>query len=562
VGRSTWAAWAVDATAAGVATGLLMTIGDDFFGPAYEPETTVTQVCTWAATGAAVLALAIAVVGRHPPRATGAGFVALALIAPGVASVGTAPAWLRIIAVVAGSALALAIARFTDAVLGARSRVADVALAVATIVALTVRLLFRDPFRELRCAPYCGDNPLLLAARPQWVTTADRVLAAVTVCWSVAAAVLIVRTRPSTWVRTTSALAVAAAAIFAVTWWAQPGLTIWGDPTQRVTIVPPLLLTVALLLATYPDVQAWRTRRQVRKLATDLATGHSSGGVAGHLQQVLRDGSVRFLFPLATDGYLDVAGHGAARDPQLTATTIERDGQAVALVEHQPESSGLLRATLTPAVTIVVENERLRALALAELDELRASRRRIVERADETRRRLERDLHDGAQQRLLLLGMQLARAAATAPPSERNRYVDAIRHTQDALDELRTLVHERLPPVLHELGLVEALRSLAETAPIPVLIEDDLPAGHRPAIGIERALYGLAVSVIAGGAARGASKATIFVGERSGRLTATVTRDGTGPIDPTDDEDRIGAAGGSLAVTIATNDVEYVASFP
>jgi signal transduction histidine kinase len=263
---------------------------------------------------------------------------------------------------------------------------------------------------------------------------------------------------------------------------------------------------------------------------------------------------------VVTGGLLDTAGRAAERDPRLTATTIERDEQAVATIEHQPASSERLRVALTPAVTIVVENERLRALAMADLDELRTSRRRIVERADETRRRLERDLHDGAQQRLLLLGMELSRAAG-ATPSERSRYLDAVRHTRAALDELRALVHEGLPPVLDELGLVEALRSLAETAPILLSIDAHAMDGQRPPIGVERALYGLVVSVIAGGTALGASKVTISLTDRARQLTATIARDGTGAVDPTDDQDRIGAAGGDLVVTSGPSGAVYVASF-
>jgi signal transduction histidine kinase len=259
-------------------------------------------------------------------------------------------------------------------------------------------------------------------------------------------------------------------------------------------------------------------------------------------------------------GLLDATGRTTERDPRLTATTIERDGQAVAAIEHQPASTGRLRGALTPAVTIVVENERLRALARAELDELRRSRRRIVERADETRRRLERDLHDGAQQRLLLLGMELSRAAA-ADPAGGSRYLDAVEHTQAALDELRALVHEGLPPVLDELGLVEALRSLAETAPIPVLVEARTTNGQRPPVGIERTLYGLALSAITGGAALGASKVTILLVEQSQQLTATISHDGTGAVDPTDDQDRVGAAGGDLVVSSGPSGVVYVASF-
>jgi hypothetical protein len=95
-----------------------------------------------------------------------------------------------------------------------------------------------------------------------------------------------------------------------------------------------------------------------------------------------------------------------------------------------------------------------------------------------------------------------------------------------------------------------------------VLIEGQTTAAPRPPIGIERTLYGLALSVIAGGAMLGASKVTILLAEHSGQLTATIAHDGTGAIDPTDDQDRVGAAGGDLVVTSGPSGVEYVASFP
>lgn len=561
MGRRGWAAWSVDAAAAGAAGGVLVIVGARPFGEAVPTAATAALICTWAATGSAVLAVAAATAGHHPPRMTGAGVVSLALVAPGLGFVGTAPAAARITVIAAGAALPLAAAGFMSGVLGARSRPAVGALALATVVAVTAHLLVRDPFQELRCAPYCGANPLLIVARPDWVQATDRFLALVALAWSAVSLIVLVRSGSPVSARTSAALAIATVAASGATlsW---RGLTTWSEPTARVATVIPLLLIPAFLVATLTDVQLWRTRRQVHRMATDLAQGVHPGAVAGYLQRLLHDPSIRLLFPLDHDRALDDAGQVAERDRRLAATTIERDGEAIAVVEHQPVSGGRLGAVLTPAVTIVVENQRLRAVARSELDALRTSRRRIVERADETRRRLERDLHDGAQQRLLLLGMELSRAAATSDPSHRERYLAAIRHTQGALDELRKLVHEGLPPVLDELGLLEALRSLAETAPIPVLIELDTSIERRPPLAVERVVYGLTLSMIADGEALGASKVTISLGERAGQFTATIVHDAASTVDPTDDEDRVGALGGNLLVTAGSEGVEYVASFP
>ncbi len=118
---------------------------------------------------------------------------------------------------------------------------------------------------------------------------------------------------------------------------------------------------------------------------------------------------MRLVFPIA-DSFIDAQGAPAEPAPHRATTVLTKDGEAVAVIEHAPSSSALLGAAVNPAVTIAAENERLHAEAQAHLASLQQSRRAIVERADETRRHLERDLHDGAQQQLLLLGLELARA--------------------------------------------------------------------------------------------------------------------------------------------------------
>ncbi|MEP6660918.1 MAG: histidine kinase [Acidimicrobiales bacterium] len=549
------AAWVADAAAGCAAFGALLTIGAQPFGalpPA--PGTTTALVLVWVVTAVAVGVVALA-------RPVGVGVVALALAVPGLATVDTSSV-VRVVAVAAGAGLALALAVFVRSLLGGWSGAAVIVLGTATIVDITARIAVRDPFLDLRCAPYCRDNPLLVAARPGWVLGADRALAIVTLGWCIVAVVQLARSRASIYSRASAAVAVAAAAIASLIGLTKPGLMVWSDPTAVLPALVPGLLIPSFLLAAQPAARVWLTRLRARKLVTALAESFGADGVAGRLRQLTRDRSVRLLYSSGPNTYLGADAQPAARDTRWAATAVERDGETIAVIEHEPSSTAALAAALTPAVTMAVENERLRVLATSELDELRASRRRIVERADATRRRLERDLHDGAQQRLLLLGMELSRAAENAEDGERERYVTAIARTQEALAELRHLVSERLPPVLDELGLVEALRSLADTSPVPLVVEVDPSLHERPDATVEHAAYALSRSMIDHGELAGASKVAIRLSACDGRFTVVLRCDAVGNVDVTDDEDRVGAVGGSLVVTGGADGVEYVASFP
>ena len=123
--------------------------------------------------------------------------------------------------------------------------------------------------------------------------------------------------------------------------------------------------------------------------------------------------------------------------------------------------------------------EHRRARALRErVDDLRTARQRIIEAADAERRRIERDLHDGAQQRLVALAMDLGRAKArfADDPAAAAGLVDqAHAQAKEALTELRNLVRGVHPPVLTERGLDAALSGLAALCPVPVEV-------HGPAV--------------------------------------------------------------------------------
>jgi signal transduction histidine kinase len=193
----------------------------------------------------------------------------------------------------------------------------------------------------------------------------------------------------------------------------------------------------------------------------------------------------------------------------------------------------------------------LQAQALAQLDQLRASRVRIVETGDNERRRLERDLHDGAQQRLLALSydLRLARAQAQADGDSPtgSLLTQATDQAQAALEELRDLAHGIYPAILAEAGLAAALTTLADAAPLPVELHD-VVQGRYPA-AMETAAYLLVVEALDDAAGRDASHAAVSAVQDGGRLVVTVQDDGT---DRTSSmvqlADRVGALEGRLAV--------------
>jgi signal transduction histidine kinase len=207
-------------------------------------------------------------------------------------------------------------------------------------------------------------------------------------------------------------------------------------------------------------------------------------------------------------------------------------------------SAIVLGRELGSAARLAVENERLQAEVRAQLGGLRRSRLRITTRGDEERRRLERNLHDGAQQRLLVLGyeLRLARAAAAAEgddglAAQRAAVVDA---AQAALEELRQLAHGIYPAVLTEAGLAAALEMLADEAPVVVELVP-LPA-ERFDVAVEAALYAAVREAVDDAARRGATEVRVSL---KGRVRLTVEDDASPRQEPlVHVADRVGALGG------------------
>jgi signal transduction histidine kinase len=229
----------------------------------------------------------------------------------------------------------------------------------------------------------------------------------------------------------------------------------------------------------------------------------------------------------------------------------------VAIVVHDaaPLEGPALQREVGSAARLAVENERLQAEVLAQLEDLRASRARIVETGDAERRRLERDLHDGAQQRLLALSydLRLARAAVEADGDRglATLLASAGDEAQAALGELRGLAPGMDPAILAEAGLAPALATLADEAPLPVEF-GEVPPERYPG-PVETAAYLTISEAVDDAVGRGASFVSADLRREGSRLVVTVLDDGAARSSAlVHVADRVGALGGTLEVQAIT----------
>jgi signal transduction histidine kinase len=410
----------------------------------------------------------------------------------------------------------------------------------AAVVALG-RALFREPFFDPNCWANCTDNLFLLRSLPglaraievadRWFTVAAAAALVVLCTWQLlrdsgpARRALLPVALP--------AILLAAAVIAHAIALQQRPLEDPSDPTFRTIFMigcaAVILLAAGLVWAT---VRTRAQRRAVAQIATSLGQAPPPGSLQAALAQAIGDPELQIAYWLPDSRrHVDPSGRPVAEPvagPGRAVTALVRDGRRVAVVSHTAALPDLERE-LGAAVRLALENERLQAQALAQLDQLRASRVRIVETGDSERRRLERDLHDGAQQRLLALSydLRLARAQAQADSDSHTESLltQATDHAQAALGELRDLAHGIYPAILTEAGLAPALATLADAAPLPVEIRD--ADQERYPAAVETAAYLLVAEALDDAAGRDASHATVSVVRDGGRLVVTVDDDGT-----------------------------------
>jgi signal transduction histidine kinase len=261
--------------------------------------------------------------------------------------------------------------------------------------------------------------------------------------------------------------------------------------------------------------------------------------------QTIRDELARALDDPSLEVALWLPDRGAYADPlgrrvdlpqdgaDRVVTKIAQDGHPLAALVHDPtlrDEPELVEAAAA-AARLSLENARLHAEVHAQLDKVKESRARIVEAADDERRRIERDLHDGAQQRLVALALELRSAqhqlGGAGDPGVEQLLSAAVSELQTAVAELRELARGIHPAVLTESGLAAALESLATRSPLPVGVEIDIDP--RAPANVEATAYFVACEALANVVKHAAAtEATIRASRRDERLVLEVEDDGVG----------------------------------
>ncbi len=314
-------------------------------------------------------------------------------------------------------------------------------------------------------------------------------------------------------------------------------LDLFGDPFNALPANIFFYLTATVPIAVmFVFLQRQLARGGVAGLVVELGTPGAGAGLRQALARTLGDASLElaFWFP-AERCYVD--GDGAPvrlpeGDGSRRATLVERDGQPIAALLHDAflDDDAELVRSVCAAASLALENERLQAELRARLVDLQASRARLVGATDAERRRIERDLHDGTQQRLVSIAMSLGLLESKLPTQE-GEARPLLRETREALtvalEELRELTHGINPPLLVERGLSAALDELCRRAALPTHLH--LGLDRRLPDQVESAAYFVASEALTNAAKHShASEVQVAASYAGATLTVEVADDGIG----------------------------------
>ena len=323
-----------------------------------------------------------------------------------------------------------------------------------------------------------------------------------------------------------------AAALFVIALFDLPGLTFVQRATWIVVGTAPIVFLVGLL-------DARLARSALGDLVVGLRRNPAPSDLRDALAHVLRDDSLEIAFWLPEYGrYAGLDGRPAEipspRDDRAT-TLVERDDSSpVAALVHDPalrDEPELLDA-VAAAAAIALENARLHSELAARLGELRDTRARILEAGMKERQRLERNLHDGAQQRLVALSLQLSLLEGQLADDldARARVDEARREIAASLSELRDLARGLHPAVVSSHGLDVALEQVVARSPVPVELHIDT-GGRLPEPLEVAAFYLVSESLANVGKYAQATWASVAVTRRDERVVVEVVDDGCGGAD-------------------------------
>jgi signal transduction histidine kinase len=345
-------------------------------------------------------------------------------------------------------------------------------------------------------------------------------------------------------------------ALAAVLAWGRWGVTGAASAEDLLQTVGTAVIVSAVLVGLFRTSQVRRNVRDLVAQLSGLAPTADGGSVA----------TVHFAVP--NDGrWVTAAGQVVSSShPERCVVLSDADGEAVCLVLRRRADARQVRSSITPAGRLALENARLQAAGLARLADVQASQRRIVEATDVERRRIERDLHDGAQQRLVAVTMQLSsarRRSGTASAA----LAEGEARVREALDALRNLSHDSFAEVLYAEGLTAAVEELAAKLPLRVDFAAVLSDRQLPS-AVQMAAYVTVAAALDNVATHARTEhAHVTLEEQGDALIVRVADGGQGGAvigrGLTDVADRVGALGGAVAVTSRLGEgTEVVARLP
>ena len=466
--------------------------------------------------------------------------------------------------VAAGTGAAVSIS-FPTGRLDGKAPTAIAAVVVTCLVYRTRQVLFFDPVKSV--PGWTHPNPLFVAPDPTYLNVFDFVYGVFGVAFLAVFGFWLARRwrRLSGPARLSIAPVLAGALVFVATSLVQVGAGIagvHGSALDAVLFGHTLSFCAVPLGFLAGLLRVKIARSAIADLVVELGETPEPAQLRRALATALGDPSLAVVLWSAEEAsFVDAGG---ARVTSLddaagarAVTLLERDGKPLAAILHDPallDDPGLV-ASVATAVRLTVENDRLQAAVRAQLAEVRASRTRIVEATDAERRRVERDIHDGAQQRLVALSLAIGRArgqlAPTADPELEATLAQASVEVRAALTELRELARGIHPAILSEAGLEPAIRSLVDRAAVPTELKAEVP--HRLPAPVEATAYFVVSEALANvGKHARADSACVTVAVEGDSLVVEISDDGCGDADPGRGtglrglRDRVEAVGGTL----------------
>ncbi|MFD0866985.1 sensor histidine kinase [Tessaracoccus lubricantis] len=331
-------------------------------------------------------------------------------------------------------------------------------------------------------------------------------------------------------------------------------LTVAGIQLGLILGVP-----IAFLAATM--LGSFARTAEAEALAAWLSADTDRPAVEDALKRALGDPTVQLAYWVPTrDEFVDGAGTGLSVPEQPTAERamepVEVSGELVGAIVFDPRLATPRTVREAAAtVALAVQGERLTADLRASQAALQRSRARLVQAGDAVRAAIARDLHDGLQVRLVLLGVQAQRMTAQTDIDELHASATSLRHNIDeAASELRRVAQQIMPSALEQRGLASALEDLTDRMPITTNYDmAGVPTDLPPAVELT-AYFVVAEALTNATRHSGATRADVVVGQDDGSLVVEVSDDGTGGAQPRPGSglaglrDRVEAVGGKLDV--------------